>query len=86
MEKINFRDLPPVARKMLLPLACRVRETSRNDALIRDRRAVNLFAHFGDGLDSLRETSNFDQVVTVMRARQFDRYTSVFSRHTRKVQ
>ncbi len=78
MEKMNARDLPPVARTLLVPLACRARESARPDALLHDPRAVDLFAHFGDGLDCLRGMSDFDQVVTVMRARQFDRYARAF--------
>ena len=78
MTKMNMRDLPPVARTLLVPLACRARESARPDALMRDPRAADLFTHFEGGLDCLREMSNFDQVVTIMRARQFDHYARTF--------
>ena len=71
-------NLQGVARTLLVPLACRARESARPDALIRDLRAMDLFTHFEGGLDSLRGMSDFDQVVTVMRARQFDRYARAF--------
>ena len=70
--------LQGVARTLLVPLACRARESARPDALMRDSRAMDLFTHFEGGLDSLRGMSDFDQVVTVMRARQFDCYARTF--------
>lgn len=78
MGAMNVHDLPPLARTLLVPLACRARESARPDALMRDPRAVDLFAHFEGGLDCLRGMSDFDQAVTLMRARQFDHYASAF--------
>ena len=73
-----YPELQGVARTLLVPLACRARESARPDGLMRDPRAMDLFTHFEGGLDSLRGMSDFDQVVTVMRARQFDRYARAF--------
>lgn len=78
MENHKTSNLPPVARTLLVPLACRARESARPDALMCDPRAMDLFTHFEGGLDCLRGMSDFDQVVTVMRARQFDRYARAF--------
>lgn len=78
MGEMNVRDLPPVARTLLVPLACRARESARPDALMRDQHAVDLFAHFEGGLDCLHGMSDFDQAVTVMRAHQFDHHACIF--------
>lgn len=78
MEKINVRDLPPVARTLLVPLACRARESLRRDGLMHDGRSVELFNSFEGGPDCVRRMGDMDQAFTVMRARQFDHYARVF--------
>ncbi len=77
-EKITVADLPPVARTLLMPLACRARESARPDALLRDPNAEELFARFDGGLDSVLKMKALDELFTVMRARQFDRYAGAF--------
>ncbi len=78
MEKINVLNLPPVARTLLVPLACRARESARLDALMHDERAVELFARFEGGMDCVRRIGDLDQAFTVMRARRFDSYARAF--------
>jgi O-methyltransferase involved in polyketide biosynthesis len=78
MDKINVYDLPPVARTLLAPLACRARESVRRDALMHDKRAVELFNRFEGGLDSVCRMGDLDQAFAVMRARQFDRFAREF--------
>jgi O-methyltransferase involved in polyketide biosynthesis len=71
-------DLPSVAKTLLVPLACRAYETARQDALLRDPRAVDVFEQIGGGTDCLMGISNLDQMFTVMRAHQFDCYARAF--------
>lgn len=78
MEKIDVQELSPVARTLLIPLACRAREALRSDGLIRDKRAVELFSGFESGLDCVRRMSGHDQAFIAMRARQFDHYALDF--------
>lgn len=73
MGKLTLHDLPPVARTLLVPLACRARESSRTDALMWDKCAEGLIEHFDGGFDCLKGMSDLDQTFTVMRARKFDR-------------
>lgn len=71
-------NLDGVARTLLVPLACRALETIRPDALLRDLRAVELFARLGGGPDWLMGMSRLEQTFTMMRARQFDVYARDF--------
>lgn len=73
MDKLDLRNLPPVARTLLVPLACRARESSRSDALMWDKCAEGLIEHFDGGYDCLNGLSELDKTFTVMRAREFDR-------------
>lgn len=72
------KSLQGVTRTLLVPLACRARESTRPDALIRDPQAVELFKNFEDGSDCLMGMSKLDQTFTVMRIRQFDDYARAF--------
>jgi O-methyltransferase involved in polyketide biosynthesis len=78
MEELQTRKLSSVARTLLVPLACRARESTRPDALLCDPSAVELFQHMEGGLDCLMGMSELDQTFTVMRARQFDHYARAF--------
>lgn len=78
MEKTNVRDLPPVARTLFAPLACRALESVRPDAILHDPRAVELFYAFGGNRSLLMGMSSHDQFFVAMRARQFDRFASSF--------
>lgn len=78
MENRKILNLPPVAHTLLVPLACRVHESASINTQMHDPRAMDLFTCLEGGLNCLRAISDFDQVVTVMRARQFDRYARAF--------
>jgi O-methyltransferase involved in polyketide biosynthesis len=78
MDKINVYDLPPVARTLLAPLACRARESLRKDGLMHDEHAVEIFNQLEGGLDCVRRMGDMDQAFVVMRARRFDRYAINF--------
>jgi O-methyltransferase involved in polyketide biosynthesis len=78
MEKFKLADLPPVARTLFIPLACRAGEAPRPDAILRDPRAAQLFAQFEDGLTSLKGLDGHDRVAVLMRARQFDTFAGTF--------
>lgn len=71
-------NLQGVSRTLLIPLACRAKESTRSDAMLRDPRAVELFHRLGNPEDVLKGMSSFDQIFTVMRMRQFDRYARGF--------
>jgi O-methyltransferase involved in polyketide biosynthesis len=75
---LRVADLPPVARTLLVPLACRAEENRRSDAMIRDDRAAEILARFDwEEIKPLR-LSAVDHVFTMMRARQFDRWARAF--------
>lgn len=78
MEKINMRDLSPVARTLFVPLTCRALESIRPDAILHDPRAVELFHAFGSNRSLLMGMSSHDQFFVAMRARQFDRFARSF--------
>ena len=71
-------ELQGVSQTLLAALACRAIETSRPDALLCDPRAAELVDEFEGGKDWLQWMSPLDQTFTVMRVRQFDRYTRRF--------
>jgi O-methyltransferase involved in polyketide biosynthesis len=78
MDKLRVADLPPVARTLLVPLACRAEESLRPDAMIRDDRAREILARFeARDIDPLK-LSGADRIFTMMRARQFDRWARAF--------
>ncbi len=80
-NKTGIQTLSGVSRTLLVPLACRARESARPDALLRDRRAAEVFAQVGKDADCLMGMSRQDELFTVMRARQFDRYARAFLAH-----
>ena len=78
MNEKKSTELSPVARTLLAPLGCRARESQRSDAILRDRRAVEVFQKLGAELKNLSPMSKIDQTFTMMRARQFDTYARCF--------
>ena len=78
MSKNDISDLPPIARTLLITLACRARESIRSDALLKDARSVEILNQLGDVENALMGMSVLDQTFTVMRARQFDHYARSF--------
>ncbi len=81
MEKLKLIDLPPVARTLFIPLACRAGEAKRADAILRDPAAARVFAQFEDGSSVLKGLMDHDRVAIVMRARHFDEIARVFLAH-----
>jgi len=76
---VNLRG---VASTLLVPLACRAIESIRPDAILHDPHAVEAYNALGGNRDFLMGMGNIDAFVTVMRARQFDRFARGFlSRH-----
>jgi O-methyltransferase involved in polyketide biosynthesis len=75
---MNTPNLHGVARTLLVPLACRAIESIRPDAILHDPRAVDVYNALGGKPDTLLGMGKADSFVTVMRARQFDRFTRGF--------
>jgi O-methyltransferase involved in polyketide biosynthesis len=78
MDKFRVADLPPVARTMLVSLACRAEENLRPDAMVRDARAAEILARFDPEEIKPLKLSAVDHIFTMMRARQFDRWAKAF--------
>jgi O-methyltransferase involved in polyketide biosynthesis len=78
MLKIKVSELPPLARTLLIPLAYRAIESQRPDAILRDPQAVALIGQFDEDFRKAGKGSAMDQIATMMRARQFDRYAQDF--------
>ncbi len=76
MATPTLASLPPVARTLLIPLAYRARENRRPDAIVRDPKAEELLCLFDDRLPL--GWQDLDQVCTLLRLRQFDRYSLAF--------
>jgi O-methyltransferase involved in polyketide biosynthesis len=82
MAKIKVSELPPLARTLLIPLAYRAIESQRPDPLLQDERAVALSSQFDEDFRKWAKPNGMDQIATMMRARQLDRYVQAFlSRH-----
>jgi O-methyltransferase involved in polyketide biosynthesis len=78
MDIFRIADLPPVARTLLVPLACRAEESKRNDAMIRDDLAESVLARFDPREVAPLRMAGPDHIFTMMRARQFDRWAQAF--------
>jgi len=75
---MNADQLQGIASTLLVPLACRAIESSRPDAILRDPRAEEIYRALGGNPDFLLGMGRADAFVTVMRARQFDRFACQF--------
>jgi O-methyltransferase involved in polyketide biosynthesis len=78
MQKKVALQLEGVARTLLVPLACRASESTRQDAILHDPRAVEVYDALGGNPDFLMGMHAMDMFVTVMRARQFDSFAYAF--------
>lgn len=78
MDKISLADLPPVARTLLIPLACRAEENKRSDAMLRDNLAQAILSRFDPKEIAPLRMAGHDHIFTMMRARQFDRCARAF--------
>lgn len=64
-----------------MPLACRALESEREDAIIHDPLAVQVYQDLGGSREFLLGVSGHDLFATVMRVRQFDHYGHDFLTH-----
>ena len=71
-------NLEGVARTLLVPLACRAIESVRADAILHDPHAVEAYNALGGSPEFLMGMGGTDLFVTVMRARQFDKFARDF--------
>ena len=78
MSDFKYQTLPPVAKTLLIPLACRALEASRLHPLILDPRAVEVFNALGGDESFLLGMGKQDAVAVMMRARQYDAYARDF--------
>ena len=77
MDKAKTQDLGGVSETLLIPLQYRAAESQRPDAILKDGKAAELVEAMDP--DSSQATgSTMDQVVTMMRARQFDCFARGF--------
>ena len=75
---MTIPNLHGVARTLLVPLACRALESPRQDAILHDPRAVEVYNALGGTPDFLMGMSGTDMFVTAMRVRQFDTFARAF--------
>jgi O-methyltransferase involved in polyketide biosynthesis len=78
---MTILGLQGVPRTSLVPLACRALESPRADAILHDKRAVEVYNKLAGTPDFLMGMSPTDVFVTTMRARQFDLYADEFLTH-----
>ncbi len=78
MDKLRVADLPPVARTLLIPLAYRAVESHKPAPILSDRLAVELLARFDEDFGKLVRPLGLEQIATMMRTRQFDRWAQAF--------
>jgi O-methyltransferase involved in polyketide biosynthesis len=77
-NKLKVADLPPVARTLLIPLSYRAIENRKPDPILPDKQAVELLARFDVDYERMVKSLGFEQLCTMMRARQFDRWAAAF--------
>src|SRR5512137_2347502 len=78
MNKLLVADLPPVARTLLIPLSYRAIESRKPDPIFCDSQAVELFARFDIDFERMVKSLGLEQIATMMRTRQFDRWAAAF--------
>ena len=75
---MNAAQLQGITSTLLVPLACRAIESTHPDAIQHDPRAEEVYKALGGNPDFLLGMGQADAFVTVMRARQFDRFARQF--------
>ncbi len=88
MSETPHQDLGGVAETLLIPLYIRAMESQRQDALIKDEKAVALVTQLGYDFDRVRKIpmTEGNKVARIMLTRAMDRYTRDFlSRHPQSV-
>jgi O-methyltransferase involved in polyketide biosynthesis/protein-S-isoprenylcysteine O-methyltransferase Ste14 len=76
--RLRVADLPPVARTLLIPLSYRAMENRKPSPLLRDPQAVELLARFDVDYERMVKSLGLEQICTMMRTRQFDRWAAAF--------
>lgn len=77
MNKLHLDSQNPIAETMLIALYARAVETQRPDALLRDEQAVELVERIDYDYFRLKLNAG-DQAETMLRVREFDRFTRDF--------
>lgn len=72
------QELKGIERTLLMPLACRAMESVREDAIIHDPKAVEVYQSLGGSDEFLLGMSGHDLYAAAMRVRQFDGYAQAF--------
>lgn len=75
--KVSIQDLNVVSETLLLPLYFRAVESRRDNPMVKDEHAVNLVERIDYDFSDL-DGQFLTQVATLMRVREFDRYTQAF--------
>lgn len=78
MQTISYKELPPVAKTLIIPLGCRASEYGRADAILDDPKAFKIFQQVPGAMEAFKGFSHFDKVAILMRARQFDDFARYF--------
>ncbi len=76
-RRIDAGHLSGVQQTLLIPLYSRAMETRRPDAILRDTKAAEMVALLDCDFSRFKQ-SPFDQLTTMMRAREFDRQAQAF--------
>src|SRR5512137_2619560 len=88
MSETKSQTLSGVAETLLITLYLRAMESQRPDALIKDKKAVELVTRMSYDFDRVREIplSEDNKVVMILRNRRFDQYARGFlARHPEAV-
>ncbi len=78
MSELRDVELSPVERTLLIPLAFRAADSQRPDAILHDDQALDLARRLDPGSLPKVNQVGMDYVLTLMRARQFDRFAQQF--------
>jgi O-methyltransferase involved in polyketide biosynthesis len=78
MGRLRVADLPPVARTLLIPLSYRAIESRKPDPILCDPQEVEILSRFDVDYERMVKSFGLEQICTMMRTRQFDRWASAF--------
>jgi O-methyltransferase involved in polyketide biosynthesis len=82
MPDMESPILDGISETMLITLYTRARETQRPDAMVRDKKAVEIVGKMKNGLSRFK-LQGHDEVALILRVRQFDRMASRFLANNR---
>jgi O-methyltransferase involved in polyketide biosynthesis len=75
---LRVADLPPVARTLLIPLSYRAIESRKPDPILCDPQEVEILSRFDVDYERMVKPLALEQIATMMRTRQFDRWAAAF--------